>query len=276
MIARAAIARAVAAVLLAAALGALPARAAVGMDPQAKRVLHDYVDALQHERYADAFRLLSTQQRVYFRAPGNFASIFIADGLRIASFQIIGSRNAGKLGILGIVSEKISFFDHAHQTTGTATVTVPYGLVRSGSDQYRIKDPFHPWKAFRPQDAEATADGLRVSVRKVSFFAGRIELLLTFANVGDGFVTLLPYGRSVLRGDGDAAFHPIETKVPALTDKQLYLGLRLASSARYSGSINFYVPGTVLPHHLTLTVAPILRDGADAPSEVALPSITVP
>jgi hypothetical protein len=244
------------------------------LDPAAKRVLTSYVSALRDRRYADAYRLLNASERAYFRTPGNYASIFLADELRIDSFTVVGSRDGGKLGVLGLVSEKVRFFDHAHQTHGSATATVPYGLVRDG-DSWAVKDPFHPWKAVRTTGIEATVSGVRINVRKVSFFAGRVEVVLSFANVGDGFVTLLPYGRSVLRGDG-VAFHPIATKVPALTDKRLYLGLRLASSAQYTGAVNFALPSPAQPTRLELTVAPLLRDGADAPFEVALPPITVP
>lgn len=244
------------------------------LDPAAKRVLSAYVSALRDRRYADAYRLMTPSERTYFRTPGNFASIFTADGLRIDSFQIIGSREGGSLGVLGLVSEKVRFFDHAHQAPGSATATVPYGLVRAG-DAWEIKDPFHPWKAYRVSGVDATTSGLRISVRKVSHFAGRIEVVMTFANLGAGFVTLLPYGRSVLRGDG-VAYHPIATKVSALTDKRLYLGLRLASSAQYTGALNFAVPASASPTRLELTIAPSLRDGADAPFEVVLPPIGVP
>jgi hypothetical protein len=271
------IARALSLLLAVALLAApLPLRAASGMDPAAKRVLTAYVDALQHEHYDDAFKLLTSKERTYFRTPANFASGFVADGLHITSFRIIGSRAAGKLGVVGIVSEKIAFFDHAHQTTGTATVSVPYGVVPDGSAGLRIKDPYHPWKAFRTPGIDATAGGLKVSVRKMSFFTGRIEVLLTFANLADGFVTLLPYGRSVLRGDDDTAYHPIATAAPALTDKSLYMGMRLARSAQYSGTLNFYLPPGATPKHLQLTVAPNLRDGGDAPFDVALPVVAVP
>jgi hypothetical protein len=263
------------AVLLAVLAIRLPGGAARShLDPAAKRALSAYVSALRDRRYADAYRLLLPSERTYFRTPGNFASIFTADGLRIDSFQIIGSRDGGSLGVLGLVSEKVRFFDHAHQAPGSATATVPYGLVRAGG-AWEIKDPFHPWKAYRVSGDDATASGLRVSLRKASYFAGRIEVVMTFANLGEGFVTLLPYGRSVLRGDG-VAYHPIATKVPALTDRRLYLGLRLASSAQYTGTLNFAVPASASPTRLELTIAPSLRDGADAPFEVVLPPIVVP
>ena len=245
------------------------------LSTEQKRVLNDYVGALAHERYADAYHLLTSQERTYFRNAQNFESIFTADGLKITSFRIVGSRDAGSLGTIGLVSENISFFDHAHQVSATATVKVPYGLIASHGT-YQVKDPFHPWKAFRPTGIETTANGLHVVVRKVSFFTQRIETLLTFTNVGTGFVTVLPYGRSVLRDESGVVFHPLATKASAYTDKQLYLGLRLAANAQYTGALNFIVTTKVVPHRLMLSIAPALRDGADTPFDLTLPPIDVP
>jgi hypothetical protein len=260
---------------LVAALAPVAVRAAPHLNAEQKQILGAYVGAIQHERYADAFRLLTNAERGYFRSAANFASIFAADDLKIKSFRIIGSRDGGSLGTIGLVSQNVSFFDNAHQAHGTATVTVPYGLIPTAGS-YRIKDPYHPWKAFRATGSETTTNGLRVTARKVSLFAGRIEVLIGFANLGDGFVTLLPYGRSVMRDEKGTVYHPIATKLPALTDKQLYLGLRLAQSAQYTGALNFAVPAGTSPRRLELTIAPNLRDGADAPFEVVLPPIAVP
>lgn len=121
-----------------------------------------------------------------------------------------------------------------------------------------------------------TVSGLRIDVRKVSFFAGRVEMILTFTNQGAGFVTILPYGRTVLRDGSGGIYHPLATKLPALTDRRLYEGLRLAANARYSGALNFQVPARFDPKRLNLTVAPALRDGMDAPFEAVLPQMNVP
>jgi hypothetical protein len=255
--------------------GALAAPSSPHLDPAAKSVLVAYVTALRDAHYADAFKLLASSERSYFKTAGNFGSIFVADDLRIQSFRVIASRSEGALGTLALVSENIHFLDHAHQTQGSATVTVPYGLVHAG-DGWAIKDPFHPWKAFRPAGIQTTVSGLRVDVRKVSFFAGRVEMLLTFTNAGPGFVTVLAYLRTVLRDQSGAVYHPLATKLPGLTDRRLYEGLRLAADARYSGALNFQVPARLTPKRLTLTIAPVLRDAADAPFEVDLPPIDVP
>ena len=265
-----------AALAVACALGiAGAAETSSHLDPAAKKVLTAYVGAIKDQHYAAAFGLLSPDERSYFHSAGNFESIFKADDLHVDSFKVIGSRSGGKLGYVGLVSENVRFLDHAHDTTASATVTVPYGLVHAGQ-AWAIKDPFHPWKAFRPDGIKTTVSGLEVTVRKVSFFTGRIDVMLAFANVGEGFVTVLPYGRSVLRDGHGGIFLPLATKVQSLTDKTLYEGLRLAADSQYTGSLTFLVPQTARPAQLQLTIAPALRDGADEPFEVALPQIAVP
>jgi hypothetical protein len=89
-------------------------------------------------------------------------------------------------------------------------------------------------------------------------------------------VTILPYGRSVLRDDKGNPYRLIETKLPSLTDRNLRLGLLLASGAEYTGALTFFTPDRFAPASLSLTIAPMLRDGADAPFEVQLPSIPIP
>jgi hypothetical protein len=263
------------ALALATSVLAPPARAAEShLAPAARSVLVRYLDALAKGNYDQAFRFLAAADRKYFKSARNFGSIFEADDLHLDSYTIVGSRSGGSLGYLALVSERVRFLDHAHQAPGSATVKVPYGLLRAGNG-YVVRDPGHPWKAFRPADAAATVSGLRVTVRKVSLFSDRVEVVLTFANVAEGFVTLLPYGRSTLRDDGGTIAHPLATKLPGLMDKQLYLGLRLAAHARYTGTLDFKL-NTAGVHALTLSVNPSLRDGADAPFEVQLPAMAVP
>ncbi|MFN2459066.1 MAG: hypothetical protein ABR591_00025 [Candidatus Velthaea sp.] len=144
------------------------------------------------------------------------------------------------------------------------TATVPIGVVPA-QNTWRIKDPGHPWRAFAA-DTTAEASGLRITVKKVSFFARRIEVVATFANVGDTFVTILPYGKSVLRDDAGGVYRIIETRNWALTDKTLFQGLRLAPNGQYTGALNFESAHLDdRPRTFTLTVAPALREGADAP-----------
>jgi hypothetical protein len=108
-------------------------------------------------------------------------------------------------------------------------------------------------------------------VKKVDFYPTRIDVVVTFENTGDGFVTLLPYGKSVLRDDRGGVYRILATKDWIVTDKRLYEGARLAPSSRYTGSLAFSASrlGDV-KRTWSLTLAPELRDGADAPFDVTV------
>jgi len=120
-------------------------------------------------------------------------------------------------------------------------------------------------------------NGVKIIVRELAFYPRRIELALTFENDGNTFITFLPYGRTLLR-DGSNFYHPLETRDWLLTDRQLFLGLRLAPNARYTGQIDFLTPGRLDNRARTfdLTVAPALPEGADQPIEFTFPPIAVP
>jgi hypothetical protein len=237
---------------------------------QAQRSVFDaYLGALSRGDYAAAFALLTREERRYFGSPENFASGFVADGLKISSYKAIGLTPFSG-GVVVSVSEDFQFNDPGHAIPVKAKGRVDYGLINEDG-KVRVKDPSHPWLAVVPKNATVTQDGLRVTVNKVSFFTGRVEVLLTFSNIADTTVTLLPYGRSVLRDAAGTAYHPIETKLPGLTDRNLRLGLRLPSDAQYTGALTFLTPNRFTPQSLSLTIAPQLRDGADAPFEVDLP-----
>jgi hypothetical protein len=257
---------------LAAALVAPVARASASeLSSSQRAVLGRYLDALKAGRYDRAYALLSLREQRYFGSADNYGSIFKADQLKLAQWSIVDAKNASG-GVVVTVRENVEFYDFQHQAPLTATARVAYGLLSEGG-AVRIKDPYHPWRAVAPPDSTVTTNGLRATVRKVSFFTGYVEFVVTFANVGDSGVTLLPYGRSVLRDDTGKVFHPIETAVDQLTDRQLRLGLVLPSAAQYTGHVSFYTPDRFTPKSLTATFAPSLRDGGDAPFELELPAI---
>lgn len=268
--------RVVLACALAAAFGpgfGIPAEAKLSAPERGALV--GYLGALQRGDYAAAFARLSPDERRYFRSSGNFAAIFTADRLKIERFTVLESVATPKSGTVAIVRERLTFFDHAHQKPGAITANVRYGIVASAGG-FAIKDPFHPWFAFAPSDVSTSVGGVRVSVRKVSFFTGRVDVLLTFANTGESTVTMLPYGRSIVRDDAGGVHVPIRSKLPGLTDAALFEGLRLPSSAQYTGSMTFFTADRFVPKRLELTIAPALVDGADAPFEFKLPPIDVP
>lgn len=237
--------------------------------------LSGYLGALVRGDYAAAFARLSPDERRYFRTSANLASIFAADRLKLQRFTILASAETSKVGTVALVRERVSFFDHAHQSTGTMSANVRYGIVPSPRGP-AVKDPFHPWFAFAPADESVAQIGVRASVRKVSFFTGRVEVLFSFANTGDRTVTILPYGRSVVRDDAGLVHTPIRSKLAGLTDPNLFEGLRLPPSTQYTGVMTFFTADRFAPKRLEITLAPALADGADAPVEFKLPPLDVP
>ena len=270
---RRSIAAAVAAVVLLAAAPP-PHLDPVPAGPQTALVRR-YVDALAAARYADAYALLDAPAQAYFRNARNFASAFTADAFGIASYTFVGTRGNPKFRLY-FAREAIRLYDPARDAAATATVTVPYGVI--GSDAHaRIKDLGRPWRASATS-ASATAAGLRVTVKKVSFYRNAIACVVTFANVGDGFLTILPYGRSILRDDAGHVYRLIaNTATWNNTDRRLFLGVRLAADAQVTGVLSFSSPrlddGA---RRFTLTVAPNLREGSDAPFKLDVANVAVP
>ncbi|GAC1302473.1 MAG: hypothetical protein NVSMB19_11780 [Vulcanimicrobiaceae bacterium] len=236
-----------------------------------------YLAALQHGDFTGAFAQLSADERRYFGSAQNLAAVYAADRFALAAFTIVGSTSAGPRGTIVVVRERVKFLDQAHQRPAAVSVNVRYGLV-PGAHGPSVKDPFHPWFAFAPPPAtaSASANGVRVTIRKISFFTGRVELLATFANTGDKTVTILPYGRSVVRDDGGTTHGPVRSKLPGLTDKNLFEGLRLPPSGQYTGAMTFFTVDRFRPKRLSVVFAPALLDGADAPFELAVPEFAVP
>jgi hypothetical protein len=240
----------------------------------ARATLTHYLDAVRAGHYGDAYALLDDAERAYFRTAANFASVFTADHFALDRYAVHDTQAAGSV-LLVNVGEQVHFFDQTHQRFAGAQLTALYGLARR-SGVYRVREDVRAWKAFDPPGAQVTQQRLDVVVRKISFYPGRVEVVLTFANHGDSFVTLLPYGRSELHDQSGAAYPLIETKIPALTDRQLRLGLRLPGSAQYTGALTFAAPPDAAPRTFALTVAPALRDGADEPFALEFGTITVP
>ncbi|GAC1421035.1 MAG: hypothetical protein NVSMB5_13980 [Candidatus Velthaea sp.] len=267
-----------AAVLALALLAAAPA-AKIKLDPIPHNAQTDvvtkYLQAMQAAKYDDAFALLNDEARAYYRSAGNFRSIYEADGYRVQRYKLIGTRGDSPLGRVFFARETATFRDHAHDADGSLTANVPIGVV-AAKGGWRIKDPGHPWRAFAP-NASVAKSGVKATVKKISFFDRRIEAIVTFVNSGDGFVTLLPYGKSVLRDDLGSVYRIIETKDWSLTDRTLFGGLRLAPNAMYTGVLSFESPRLDQRQRtFSLTIAPALREGADAPFELDLPNLQPP
>jgi hypothetical protein len=85
-------------------------------------------------------------------------------------------------------------------------------------------------------------------------------------------VTILPYGRSVLRDDRGGIYRLIATKDWSITDKRLYEGIPLAPDAEYTGSMAFSTAARFAEadRGWSLTLAPALRDGGTEPFDVTV------
>jgi len=261
-------------VVLTLALAVLaPVPAAANLSHAQRTVLAAYLAALEGARYEAAFALLDAGERRYFGTARNYASSYVADRFELESFRIVASESTAA-GTVAVVSERVRFVDHASDAPASATVKVPYGIVSASAGE-AIHDPGHPWRADAPSGAVAESGGLRATIRKVSFFTGRVEFVVTFENRGPRAVTLLPYGRSVLRDAAGTVYRPIAVRAPGLTDTELYLGLRLPSSARYTGFMTFATPERFTPRSLQLTLAPALADGANEPFDLPFAPIAI-
>ncbi|GAC1656082.1 MAG: hypothetical protein NVS9B12_07590 [Vulcanimicrobiaceae bacterium] len=133
--------------------------------------------------------------------------------------------------------------------------------------------PRPPFKAVTP-NVSATSGGVRIIVRRVAVSRKVVAITMTLQNLQPGFATFLPYKKTVLTDDRDDVYRSIETRDWRLTDKELFLGVRLAGNAQYTGTMRFYAPPGGNPHALHLEVAPVLReDSAARPFSVELPVI---
>jgi hypothetical protein len=267
------LARAACALLALACTGAAPARPVLRYGPVPHNaqtaVVQRYIDALRSGRYADAYALLTDEERSYFGTAESYRSVFDADGFALKSAAIVGARGDDR-GRVYFVRERLTYVDHANDTQREIVATVPLGVLPEHGALH-VKDPGKPYRAFA-STSTVSVSGLRVTVKKVDFYPDRIDVVVTFANVGDNFVTLLPYGKSVLRDDRGGVYRIVATKNWSITDKRLYQGVRLAPNSQYTGSLAFSAGrlGEVT-RSWSLSVAPALRDGADAPFEVAVP-----
>jgi len=251
-------------------LGAAPAPryGPVPSSPQTA-VVKKYVAALRAGRFEDAYTLLTDGERTYFGDAAAFRSVFDADGFELESAKVLGARGDDR-GRVFFVRERFAFVDHASDERRVMDATVPLGVLPEHGALH-VKDPGKPYRAFA-STSSVEDSGLRVTVKKVDFFPDRIDVVVTFANLGDRFVTLLPYDKSVLRDDKGGVYRIIATKNWAITDKHLYEGIPLAPNARYTGSLAFSAV-RLNPAQRTwnLTIAPALREGADAPFEIVVP-----
>lgn len=240
---------------------------------KAPPVVTQYLGAIKRADYSAAFALLSASEQKYFRSSANFASRFTADDFTLSDYRV-ERLEATKAGQVAFVREAVTYRDLRSDKKMFAQLVTPLGILTEKGVAH-IKDPGHPWKA-RGLKVSAEKDQLRVTIKRVEFFAHRVRLALTFANLGENAITLLPYGRTVMRDDKGNVYPIIQVKDWRLTDRELFLGLRLAANAQYTGALNFEMSeGATDPKSFDLTIAPALRDGAEGPFTVDIGPIAL-
>ena len=262
-------ARAACALLLVATLGAAPAQRYGPVPKNAQTdVVKKYVDALRAGNYDAAFALLTDEERAYFGDAAAYRSVFLADSFSLKTAAVVGARGDDR-GRVYFVREHAAFVDHASDRQREISAVVPIGVLQQRGTP-RIKDPGKPYRAFA-SSSSANVSNLRVTVKKVDFYPGRIDVVVTFANLGSTFVTLLPYGKSVLRDDRGGVYRIMAIKDWQITDKRLFEGVRLPPNAQYTGSLAFGADRlTDVKRSWSLTLAPSLWDGGDAPFDVTV------
>lgn len=265
-------ARAACALLAIVTLGAAPAvKPHYGPVPENVQTatVRKYLDALRAGRYDDAFALLVDGERRYFGNAAAFRSVFLADDYALRSAKLIGADGDNRARVY-LVREHITYVDHATDKRRDGDFPVPIGVLHEHGVPH-VKDPGKPYRAFATTSS-VDASQLRVTVKKVDFFENHIDVIVTFTNVGDNFVTVLPYNKSVLRDDRGGIYRIIAIKNWNLTDKRLFEGVPLAPNARYTGSLAFTASRLdEQKRSWSLTVAPALREGGDVPFEVTVP-----
>ena len=252
---------------------ASPAYSAAPRGPAVEAALA-YARALGTGDYRAAYGMLSRGAQRYFGTTQNYVSVWKAERFSAADFHAVSSMPVRNAQIVAI-RETIRYYNHGQGREMRGKLVMRYAVVKE-SNGYRIADDGHPYRSVTPQSA-LNRGGVKLTVAELAFFPRRIEVAVTFENDSSSFVTFLPYGRSVLR-DESHVYQPLITRNWLLTDRQLFLGLRLAPNARYTGQIDFLTTGRLddRARRFTLTVAPALRQGADQPEEFTLPAIAVP
>ncbi|MDQ2679943.1 MAG: hypothetical protein M3Y21_02820 [Candidatus Eremiobacteraeota bacterium] len=230
------------------------------MSVAASAALSAYLSALAKADYRSAYGALQSQGQRYYRNEPNFESGFRVEHFALERYRIITSR-ASAGGIVFVVRETIAFYNDALNRMVHARVNVPYAVVNQFGSP-RIKDPGHPWKALRV-NLSTEKDGVRATVRKLLFYPQYLAITLTFVNERSGFMTALPYNKSILTDQAGAIYRSLVIKDWGVTDRAFFLGVHLAGNAEMTGTMRFAIPPNADPQTLTFELAPIVRDAGD-------------
>lgn len=241
---------------------------ALAATPSPEQVLNRYLQAIQSHAYSRAYGMLNAQSRRYYQTESNFSSVFQAPDVELLRYRIL--RISGKRRMSVLVQEEARRSEFGR---GRVAVSLrrSYTVVRE-NNTYAIVDVGHPYKIIKPEIG-ATSNGVRVILHAVEFYPDVIAMTLTMQNLQSGFAMLFPYNKTVLTDDRDRVYHALITKDWRLTDRQLFLGLRLAGNEEYTGVMRFVIPVHAIAREFHLEISPVVRDRAALPFSVRLPAV---
>ena len=244
------------------------ASAAATPDPGAVDAVTRYVSALEKPDAATAFGLLTTAQRRYFGDARNFASNDAATRYRIVGFSIAkATMKSADIAQVDVV-QTVTFFDITTERMSTGRFTEPYFALR-GNGVWGVKEIYVTWKSYAP-DAHGSGGGITAIVDRVEFFDHRIRVYCTLRDLGPKPVQVLPLLRSTMT-IGRKTVAALDAADFPLNDERFFEGVRVYPMHQAVGYINFPLASrTVADIKATITIGPVVADGASRPSLVTI------
>lgn len=238
-----------------------------------QNAVQHYLNALGSADYHTAYSLLSNRSQRYYGNEKNYASWFRALHVRLQRLRIVSSAgDARARAHVFVVEGRARLLDVVQGRESDARFNARY-VVQREKNAIRIDDLGRPRKIIVPTAVQST-NGTRAAVREVAFFERRIAVTVTLINTDAGFATFLPYNKTVLTDQSDTVYPIMVSHDWNTTDKQLFVGMRLAGNAEYTGVLNFRIPSGANPRELHLEIAPVVREGGPLrPFALSLPAI---
>lgn len=245
------------------------------IDPDALSAIRAYIGALTKPDASAAYALLTPAQRSYFGREANFASNISTTQYRVVSWSISSSRQRnGTLAEVDVL-QTVSYLDVSTGESATSTIVEPYfALLTDG--RWGVKELAQPWKSYAPR-AQAREAGFVAIVDRVEFYDHRVKVDCTLQNLGSAALQALPLLKSTMTVAGSAAVHALDTADYPLNDQEFFEGVRLYPKHQAVGYINFPLASRAdVAASITITIAPVIPDGASAPSAVTVGPISLP
>ena len=236
-----------------------------------QNAVQHYLNALGSADYHTAYSLLSNRSQRYYGNEKNYASWFRALHVRLQRLRIVSAAGDAHARVF-VVEGRAMLLDVVQGRENDARFNARYVVLRE-KNAFRIDDRGRARKIIVPTAAQSN-NGTRAAVREVAFFERRIAVTVTLINIDAGFATFLPYNKTVLTDQTDTVYPIMVSHDWNTTDKQLFVGMRLAGNAEYTGVLNFRIPAGASPRELHLEIAPVVREGGPLrPFALSLPAI---